>query len=338
RTTSVQLPDLLSSISPFELRTNKHCRTVSRATERWLVERGLDVPGRADSDAEEGDDAWTWDKDVKLGLLAAACYPCADVTPLRFVADFLGVLFFDASRGVGEEGDVFALLSDRLSRIAYKNPSWYLRFLKSQRSYQDAKRRLYCNDTNNDKSTTDTTNPPLPIRPDLESYIELRREASGVRMAFDMIEYVEDLVLGEEVIANGLFRKVKDHACNVAVWSEDIVSCTRGISPNTPPNLVTTLMKERHLPLDGALVLAGTLVQQSVDAFLDSERALLAHVRQSQVQHQRERGGTWDVERYVRGLRNWVAGFVNWLYESRVYFGDKGMEVRTFGWVFVPVE
>lgn len=42
-----------------------------------------------------------------------------------------------------------------------------------------------------------------------------------------------------------------------------------------------------------------------------------------------------EAENYVRGLRSLIAGTVNWVYETEVYFGKKGEEVRTFGWVFL---
>lgn len=76
---SLQLPDLLSFCSVFELRTNKHCRGVSKASEKWLLESGVALS------------SMTWSA-AKPGLLAAACHPTADPTQLRFITDFLSLL------------------------------------------------------------------------------------------------------------------------------------------------------------------------------------------------------------------------------------------------------
>ncbi|KIJ62375.1 hypothetical protein HYDPIDRAFT_30347 [Hydnomerulius pinastri MD-312] len=108
----------------------------------------------------------------------------------------------------------------------------------------------------------------------------------------------------------------------------DIVSCAKGISPSQTPNLVTVLMRERNASLDSALVFAGTLIKQSADAFLEAEHEPLSSS---------DLGTDGEVQRYVLGLRDWIAGSVNWLYETQRFLGERESEVRTFGWVFVPV-
>lgn len=86
-TMSLQLPDLLSTCSAFELRTNRHCRAVSRASEKWLQESGVTLYSMAWSAA-------------KPGLLAAACHPSADPTQLRLITDFLSLLLHRRERPV----------------------------------------------------------------------------------------------------------------------------------------------------------------------------------------------------------------------------------------------
>lgn len=109
---------------------------------------------------------------------------------------------------------------------------------------------------------------------------------------------------------------------------KDIVSCAKGIPPKHEANIVTILMRERNVPLECAVSSAGTLVKQSVDAFVVTAEALLL-VPDFAADH--------EVRRYLRGLREWIAGFVNWLYETQLFVGEKGNEVRAFGWVFIPV-
>lgn len=104
--------------------------------------------------------------------------------------------------------------------------------------------------------------------------------------------------------------------------------CAKGIPPKNVANIVTILMKERNAPLESAVSAAGALVRQSVEAFVATEEAVLS-VPDFAADH--------EIRRYLRGLRDWIAGFVNWLYETQLFLGEKGNEVRAFGWVFIPV-
>jgi len=319
---SLQLPDLLSFCSVFELRTNRHCREVSLASEKWLLGSGIALSSMAWSGA-------------KPGLLAAACHPSADATQLRFIVDFLSLLLYHreqplidsrraATTGMSDSGaavnDVdpypFVLLSDRLSRMAYRHPRWYMQFGKSQRRYLEARRQL-------------SRNGARGVVPDLETYIEQRRDASGFRMALDMVQYAGDVNVPDALAGDALFVRLHDHACDIASWSEDIISCAKGVPPKHEANIVRILMTERNVPLECAVSAAGALVKQSVNAFVTTEEAVLS-VPDFATDH--------EVRRYLRGLREWIAGFVNWLYETRLFLGEKGNEVRAFGWVFVPVE
>ncbi|KAG1834337.1 isoprenoid synthase domain-containing protein [Suillus subalutaceus] len=306
-TVSVQLPDLLSSCTPFELRVNRHCRSVSRASEAWLREVGLKLE---------------W-KGMKVGLWAALCYPGADLAQLRLAVDFLSLLVYEQERGWERNGcsdenknenenGIFDLISDRLSRVAYKSPAWYMRFHRSMRTYYDARRRLH---------SLDST-----CIPDLETYVDLRRNASGLRMVFHLIEYAGGLDLPERVSSHPVLKRLTDQACDLIAWSEDAISCAKGMTPSSRLNIVTVLMKDRNCSFGSALAYIGTLVKQTADAFLATERQFAACGVIND-----------DTRRYVRGLWDCIAGSVNWLYETERYLGTKGNEVRAFGWVFVPV-
>ena len=41
------------------------------------------------------------------------------------------------------------------------------------------------------------------------------------------------------------------------------------------------------------------------------------------------------VQNYITRLKDCIVGTVNWLYETELYFGKKGSEIRTFGWVLL---
>jgi hypothetical protein len=118
-------------------------------------------------------------------------------------------------------------------------------------------------------------------------------------------------------------------------------------------------MQHKSLSIQGAVNLAGAMLKDAVTSFCTAESHLLSPKPESYLssrllpsplawvlgtvypapedQQDEEGGGKErkEVERYVRGLRSLIAGTVNWVYETEIYFGKKGEEVRTFGWVFL---
>ena len=120
-------------------------------------------------------------------------------------------------------------------------------------------------------------------------------------------------------------------------------------------------MQHKSLSIQGAVNLAGAMLKDAVTSFRTAESHLLVSLKpesylslgsslpsplawvlgtiypapedqQDEEKREKERK---EVERYVRGLRSLIAGTVNWVYETEIYFGKKGEEVRTFGWVFL---
>ena len=56
--------------------------------------------------------------------------------------------------------------------------------------------------------------------PDLESYIDLRRDASGFRMMFDLIEYAGGLNLPDHALVHPILKHLTEQACDLMAWSE----------------------------------------------------------------------------------------------------------------------
>ena len=119
-------------------------------------------------------------------------------------------------------------------------------------------------------------------------------------------------------------------------------------------------MQHKSLSIQGAVNLAGAMLKDSVTSFRSAESHLFVSLKpesylslglslpnplawvlgtiypapEDQDEEKREKERK-EVERYVRGLRSLIVGTVNWVYETEIYFGKKGEEVRTFGWVFL---
>jgi len=92
-TVCIQLPDILFICSPFELRTNKHCKAVSQASEKWLTDSGGALA------------SVNW-RPLKVGLLAAACYPTADVPQLKLITDVLSLLMYQIDQADWERAPI----------------------------------------------------------------------------------------------------------------------------------------------------------------------------------------------------------------------------------------
>ena len=93
--TSYQIPNLPTLCGDaFELRTNRHCRVATQASQQWAQAQGF-------LDAEETDAL----KGARLGLLAALCFTTCDAPQLQLAADFVTLMFHWWDRGVdGEPG------------------------------------------------------------------------------------------------------------------------------------------------------------------------------------------------------------------------------------------
>jgi len=68
------------------------------------------------------------------------------------------------------------------------------------------------------------------IVPDLEAYIDMRRDTSGCKPVFDLVEYSLDLELPDAVIEHPVIAALNQGANDLVTWSN--VSCN--LSPHFP--------------------------------------------------------------------------------------------------------
>ena len=117
-------------------------------------------------------------------------------------------------------------------------------------------------------------------------------------------------------------------------------------------------MHHRNISLQGAVNLAGHMIKDAFATFCSLERSLLESVDPkksatglpilSWVWTSLAPSGNNNsssetvsnetltaVQNYITRLKDCIVGTVNWLYETELYFGKKGSEIRTFGWVFI---
>ena len=100
------------------------------------------------------------------------------------------------------------------------------------------------------------------------------------------------------------------------------------------------------------------MIKQKLDAFVAAEQALLDSLTCPQNHRSDNISSYWklssyvrltttsaaavadpllmeDLPKFVQILKDCIVGTINWAYETELYFGTKGEEIRTFGWVFL---
>ncbi|PSR74574.1 hypothetical protein PHLCEN_2v9751 [Hermanssonia centrifuga] len=298
--TSYQLPDLVALCGEtFELRTNNHCRNATLASQKWAGEYGLLNEDEGRKAAYSG---------LQVGLLAALCFPTCDLPQLRLATDFLTLLFLWNDDTLSLESHEIALESIWLRLRRTTSEDWQARFQTGLLA----------------RSTARTARKDHPDK-SVESYMRSKREASGLVLAFDLIEYAGGLHIPEEVLISPPMRQLKQDALDVITLLQDMVSYNFQQANDDDDNIVAILMSQRSLPLQTAIQATASLARKALQSFLEQERLLRSSDVNIDV----------NIRTYVQGLRDWIIGYAHWIYETERYFKDNGEDVRAFGWVFL---
>ncbi|KAF5381366.1 hypothetical protein D9615_008302 [Tricholomella constricta] len=316
--TKIVLPDLVSHCT-FKKRVSRHRKQVTSETKRWLF-KGGNLTGKK-RDAFHG---------LKAGLLTAMCYPDAGCPQLRVCNDFLTYLFHldnlsddMDNRGTRSTADV--VLNSLYHPHTYQSPArvgkmtrdYYKRMIVTA-SPGAQQRFIETFDFFFQSVTQQAIDREAGIIPDLESYIALRRDTSGCKPCWALIEYANNLDIPDEVMEHPIIQSLGEAANDLVTWSNDIFSYNVEQSKGDTHNMIPVVMSEEGLDLQSAVDFVGTMCKQSIDRFVD-DRANLP---------------SWgpeidkDVNTYVNGLADWIVGSLHWSFESERYFGKTGREVK----------
>ncbi|KAH8813947.1 isoprenoid synthase domain-containing protein [Flagelloscypha sp. PMI_526] len=353
---SYHLPDLLTLTREIPLRTNIHCRPITEASTAWLA--ALPTINLALDDLEK----------MKLGLLATLCYPTCDYSQLRIGMDVLSAVFLSSDqrnwrwnttpgqvlaidvKQVQNTGDL-SLLEDHnilqhlipsLHQHTSKMPTnWKNRFSRHLARWRYSQATLF--------SSTE-------MFQDEDEYIRLKIHASGFMVLFDMAEVVEGLHIPEAKEPD--IEKMFEHVSTFLVLAVDTFAYNRSqLQDNDIHNVVRIVMQTQNVPLQHAISLTEARIRSSFEAFNLLEGQLSAPTPPSspppKATHsfvsrfwrpQRTPGSpqqdlipsqTRDLRCCGQGLKDFIIGVINWAYETELYFGEKGEDVRAFGWVFM---
>ncbi|KAF8168667.1 hypothetical protein K438DRAFT_1983809 [Mycena galopus ATCC 62051] len=145
---------------------------------------------------------------------------------------------------------------------------------------------------------------------------------------------------------------LKTSAADVIALSMDVFASNNDQSIDNSFNIVSILTAHRGVSFQGGLNQTFPIIEQALQTFLSAESALQAPATVQTTNSlwawipplsRKEPSATPpaqvmlspDSKLYLRGLKDCIVGTLNWGYDTELYFGSKGDEVRQFGWVFL---
>ncbi|KAH9478347.1 Sesquiterpene synthase Agr1 [Psilocybe cubensis] len=312
------LPDLVSHCT-FDLRMSRHRKQVTVETKKWLFKDG-NLLGKK-REAYHG---------LKCGLLTSMCYPDAGYGQLRVVNDFLTYLFHLDNLSDDMDNRGTRTTADEVLNSLYHPHTWrssarvgkmtrdYYKRLIRTASPGAQQRFIETFDFFFQSVTQQALDRAAGVIPDLESYIALRRDTSGCKPCWALIEYASNLDIPDEVMEHPTILALGEAANDLVTWSNDIFSYNVEQSKGDTHNMIPVVMNQEGIDLQEAVDFVGNMCKQSIDRFNEERRAL----------------PSWgpeidrDVAIYVDGLANWIVGSLHWSFESERYFGKNGRQVK----------
>jgi len=311
------IPDLQGAC-PFSLSSNPHYESVTPKSRAWInsFEVLSDRRQRHVSSAAPE-------------LLTSYAYPYADEERFRAACDFMNIAFVldDYCDGEGKEstrttldsfmnalkdptrddGSVFARIArDYRARLNTFMPTARQHLIEAWGHFYDT----MVNEAENRENDTILG---------LTAFMEFRWVNSSVGVMFALAECLLGIDLQPGIFDHPTVSTLRRLAGNVIFITNDICSYNKEqASGQGANNLITVIMKEKGVGLQGAFDVSGQFFQNDVEAFL-SHKAQLPHW-----------GPEVDesVSRYVTALESWIRGNVEWSLGCPMYFGDSIEEVR----------
>ncbi|KZT69363.1 terpenoid synthase [Daedalea quercina L-15889] len=314
------LPDLISLL-PFEGSLNPHYEQAAEASSVWLHSYGIGV-------VPEHKRAFFQQKGSEL--LCAYAYPYAGYDELRTTMDFINLLYV-VDELSDDQGGEDAWKTGRVLLNIFHDPNWDdgSRFAQMSKEVRNrllrvdvpaCDRRLVklCEDYVNAISLEAELRERNEV-PDMEAFIALRRENSGVPFCIGAVGCALRLDLPDKIFEHPLMRRLHHAAADMVALSNDIYSYSReqalGLSGN---NILTVLMNSEHCDLQTAADRAGLRFKQLMEGF-QADKACLPSW-----------GPDMDtvVGKFVMALETWVVGNCKWSFETHRYFGIERDEVK----------
>ncbi|KAI5116644.1 hypothetical protein M0805_000404 [Coniferiporia weirii] len=317
--TRLVIPDLISDC-PFTLHLNPDGEKAGVQSDAWLsAQGGLGVKKQVLL------------RGLKCGLLAAMTYPDASAYELRTCCDFLSFLFH--LDDLSDEMDKRGALSTRKVVIGSMCDPTFDSGTRVGRMARSIWNRIIPFASAGTKARFISTfelffravsqqafDRRAGVVPELKSYISQRRDTSGCKPCWVLIEYANGLDIPDAVMGHEAIETLGEATNDLVSWSNDIFSFKVENARDDTHNMISITMLTLGLSLQDAVDYVGELCSASIARFLAAKRRLPSF----------DQGGCVDrdVAMYVRGLEDWIVGSLHWSFESARYFGGEGVGVR----------
>ncbi|EJD02130.1 terpenoid synthase [Fomitiporia mediterranea MF3/22] len=326
------LPDLVGHCE-FPLTYNPHGDTVAPEADKWLDQGCPELAPKARK-ALYG---------LRAGELTAFCYTSCDAHHLRVISDFMNYLFHldNISDGMmTREADVLSdivmnalwfpdeyrlckgqspeeISAGKLARdywrrcIADAGPGVQARFKENLQLFFEA---VHIQATHREDGEI----------PELESYIDVRRDESGCKPVFDLIEYGLGINLPDFVIEHPIIKALNQGSNDLVTWSNDIFSYNVEQARGDTHNMIIILETRYGMELQDAMDYVGEMCRVTMENFV-ANKARVPSFGCPQLDR--------DVAGYVQGLQDWIVGALHWSFMSKRYFGTEGAEIKKHRYV-----
>ncbi|KAK1231745.1 Anterior gradient protein 3 [Marasmius sp. AFHP31] len=337
---SFMLPDLVSHCT-FPLAYHENGDAVASQSVRWL-DQSCPMLNEKRRKALYG---------LQAGELTAFCYNTTTDERLRVVSDFMNYLFhldnisdgmmtsdtdvladsvmnalwfpesYKATQAPGKEQPEEEINAGKLARdfwsrcIRDAKPGCQSRFKETLELFFEA-------------VNIQTIARDSDVIPDLETYIDVRRDTSGCKPCWALIEYALDIDLPEEVASSPAIKALNEYTNDLVTWSNDIFSYNVEQARGDTHNMIVILMVHYGHTLQSAMDFVGEKCRNCIDNFKAT----------------RENLPSWGpevddvVQRYVKGLQDWIVGSLHWSFQTTRYFGSEGQAVKNTRYVkLLPV-
>jgi hypothetical protein len=196
---------------------------------------------------------------------------------------------------LGDESPVVVGLADIWERMRQRgSPRWAERFIQTFEGYAYA-------------CQWEAENRASHRVPPLAEYMEFRRHTSALYQFFSLVELVEQVTLTPEILE--YVHALEVRADDGVSWVNDMLSLDKEVRAGDVHNLVVVLQHEYGLSPQGAMDHAARLFNARMREYVELERKLPSYGLETDV----------ALQRYLRGLRCWVRGNLDWSYESGRY-------------------
>jgi hypothetical protein len=299
---------------PFPPALNPHVEAVQRHLNQWMQARCYLRTEAALERFKAGKFAWT----------TGRAHPDASFESVLIVATYMSWLFLvddlcdEAALGReperlkaqhqeliahmknprplgGDDSPLVAGLAEIWARMRLRAaPGWTERFIRTFEDYTQG-------------CQWEAENRAQNRVPSLAEYVERRRQTSALYVFFDLIELAEQVVLPAEVHAQ--LHELKARANDGVAWFNDIISLEKEVRVGDVHNLIIVLQHEDGLSEQAAVDLAARLFNARIREYVELEQRLPSFGIEIDV----------PLQRYLRSLRAWIRGNMDWSYETGRY-------------------